>query len=171
MVNLKNYSGNKLLVIAVLTFAGSKALALLVPYVNSSVLRLPLFVIAGALGVVSLCSLALGIIRKLRVNPKNPKFSGSAKTSGKPEESEVFKPALCGNHRYLAVILVALLFLTAFYWFQIKPSQAKKYCSRTAETQARLDYDYTQSDFRLEDYAKHYAVCMAQRGYGGVISN
>ena len=70
------------------------------------------------------------------------------------------------NKKYYFIIgLLALILLTTLYMFYFKPRQARKECGQVAETKARQDYFYTQEDFRLEDYNKHFKACITQKGY------
>lgn len=59
----------------------------------------------------------------------------------------------------LVLILVSIL-AGAFYWYQLRPSQAKKFCTHWAVDKAK-DGDERYND---DGYIHYYQRCMRERG-------
>jgi len=63
------------------------------------------------------------------------------------------------NKRIL--ILIILVIVGLFYWYEWRPSQIKKYCNQWALDKSKT----SDTTYNREGYENYYARCLREKGY------
>lgn len=74
---------------------------------------------------------------------------------------------------WILIVIVILIAVGWFYWFQWKPSQITKNCHIKAQNQAVDDYtqirweNFQEKNYKANDYDRRYKDCMRANGFMG----